>query len=196
MSDFKVVFLGGQWVGKTSLINSFMCNSFERAYQGTIVCDFLTIKTHINNRKVILQLWDTAGQERFRAVSHMYIRGSNVAIIVYDITSSESFKMADRWIEDVRKQGDDVIFVLVGNKTDLENEREVSVEEGEKKAREMDLMFVETSAKSGYNVKHLLRIIIQSLSKIIDRSMEKKEGIVPLSDEPKTPSNKSNDCSC
>ena len=183
-------------MGKTSLITRFMYDSFDSTYQATIGIDFLSKTMYLEDRTVRLQLWDTAGQERFRSLIPSYIRDSSVAVVVYDITSVASFSETDKWIEDVRSQrGDDVVIVLVGNKTDLEDKRQVSVKEGEKKAREMDLMFVEASAKSGYNVRHLFRRIAQSLSIIIN-PMEEKEDVIPVDGTGMTPPYKSNGCSC
>lgn len=151
--------------------------------------------------QVRLQLWDTAGQERFRSLIPSYIRDSTVAVVVYDITSmasrfilfifgllyintepfifwtdANSFHQTSKWIDDVRtERGSDVIIMLVGNKTDLSDKRQVtncikrmiksftwpsiclkvSTEEGERKARELNVMFIETSAKAGYNVKQV-----------------------------------------
>ncbi|KAG7167149.1 Ras-related protein Rab6-like, partial [Homarus americanus] len=103
---------------------------------------------------VRLQLWDTAGQERFRSLIPSYIRDSTVAVVVYDITNANSFHQTSKWIDDVRtERGSDVIIMLVGNKTDLSDKRQVSTEEGERKAKELNVMFIETSAKAGYNVK-------------------------------------------
>ncbi|XP_048448483.1 ras-related protein Rab-6A-like [Rhincodon typus] len=103
---------------------------------------------------VRLQLWDTAGQERFRSLIPSYIRDSTIAVVVYDITNLNSFQQTSKWIDDVRtERGSDVIIMLVGNKTDLADKRQVSMEEGERKARELNVMYIETSAKAGYNVK-------------------------------------------
>ncbi|KAG2463608.1 STA10 protein, partial [Polypterus senegalus] len=123
-------------VGKTSLITRFMYDSFDNTYQ------------------VRLQLWDTAGQERFRSLIPSYIRDSTIAVVVYDITNPNSFNQTSKWIDDVRtERGGDVIIMLVGNKTDLADKRQISTEEGEQKAKELSVMFIETSAKTGYNVK-------------------------------------------
>jgi len=109
-------------------------------------------------------LWDTAGQERFRSLIPSYIRDSTVAVVVYDITNANSFHQTSKWIDDVRtERGSDVIIMLVGNKTDLADKRQVSTEEGERKAKELNVMFIETSAKAGYNVKQLFRRIASAL---------------------------------
>ena len=98
LTKFKLVFLGEQSVGKTSLITRFMYDSFDSTYQATIGIDFLSKTMHLDDQTVRLQLWDTAGQERFRSLIPSYIRDSNVAIIVYDISNSKSFNQVGKWI--------------------------------------------------------------------------------------------------
>uniref|UniRef100_A0A1I8BJM7 Ras-related protein Rab-6A n=1 Tax=Meloidogyne hapla TaxID=6305 RepID=A0A1I8BJM7_MELHA len=155
LKKFKLVFLGEQSVGKTSLITRFMYDSFDNTYQATIGIDFLSKTMYLEDRTVRLQLWDTAGQERFRSLIPSYIR---------DSTDANSFHQTSKWIDDVRtERGSDVIIMLVGNKTDLTEKRQVSTEEGEQKAKELNVMFIETSAKAGYNVKHLFRRIASAL---------------------------------
>ncbi|CAD5335871.1 unnamed protein product [Arabidopsis thaliana] len=151
---YKLVFLGDQGVGKTSIITCFMYGKFDTSYQATIGIDFLSKTTRYEDRTFRLQLWDTAGQERFKSLVPSYIRDSSVAVIVYDVASKQSFINTSKWIEEVRaERGSYVIIVLVGNKTDLVNKRQVSIEEGENKAREFGALFMETSAKAGFNIK-------------------------------------------
>ncbi|GAA56637.1 Ras-related protein Rab-6.2 [Clonorchis sinensis] len=140
--------------GKTSLITRFMYETFDSVYQATIGIDFLSKTMYLEDRTIRLQLWDTAGQERFRSLIPSYIRDSSVAVVVYDICVVESFQQTAKWIDDVRNErGSDVIIMLVGNKTDLSDKRKVTTEEGERLARDLNVMFIETSAKAGYNVK-------------------------------------------
>uniref|UniRef100_A0A4W3KDC6 RAB6A, member RAS oncogene family n=1 Tax=Callorhinchus milii TaxID=7868 RepID=A0A4W3KDC6_CALMI len=163
LRKFKLVFLGEQ-IGKTSLITRFMYDSFDNTYQATIGIDFLSKTMYLEDRTVRLQLWDTAGQERFRSLIPSYIRDSTVAVVVYDITNVNSFQQTTKWIDDVRtERGSDVIIMLVGNKTDLADKRQVAIEEGERKAKELNVMFIETSAKAGYNVKQLFRRVAAAL---------------------------------
>ncbi|KAK1766899.1 putative ras [Phialemonium atrogriseum] len=163
LKKFKLVFLGEQSVGKTSLITRFMYDSFDNMYQATIGIDFLSKTMYLEDRTVRLQLWDTAGQERFRSLIPSYIRDSSVAVVVYDVSNAKSFQNTRKWIDDVRaERGNDVIIVLVGNKTDL-SKREVTTQQGEEEARKNNLMFVETSAKLGHNVKALFKRIAQAL---------------------------------
>ncbi|XP_024898642.1 ras-related protein Rab-6A [Pteropus alecto] len=159
LRKFKLVFLGEQSVGKTSLITRFMYDSFDNTYQATIGIDFLSKTMYLEDRTIRLQLWDTAGQERFRSLIPSYIRDSAAAVVVYDITNVNSFQQTTKWIDDVRtERGSDVIIMLVGNKTDLADKRQVSIEEGERKAKELNVMFIETSAKAGYNVKQFSNV--------------------------------------
>ncbi|XP_050284983.1 ras-related protein RABH1b isoform X2 [Quercus robur] len=156
LAKYKLVFLGDQFVGKTNIITRFMYNKFDNTYQATIGIDFLSKTMYLEDRTVRLQLWDTARQERFRSLIPSYIRDSFVAVIVYDVASRQSFLNTSKWIEEVRiDQGSDVIIVLVGNKTDLVEKRQVSIEEGEAKARDLNVIFIETSAKVGFNIKFL-----------------------------------------
>ncbi|KAI8438908.1 hypothetical protein MSG28_011237 [Choristoneura fumiferana] len=185
LRKFKLVFLGEQSVGKTSLITRFMYDSFDNTYQATIGIDFLSKTMYLEDRTVRLQLWDTAGQERFRSLIPSYIRDSTVAVnetrkwsywlhessalaesvpptsVVED---ANSFHQTSKWIDDVRtERGSDVIIMLVGNKTDLSDKRQVSTEDGDRKAKELNVMFIETSAKAGYNVKQLFRRVAAAL---------------------------------
>jgi len=165
LRKFKLVFLGEQSVGKTSLITRFMYDSFDSNYQATIGIDFLSKTMYLEDRTIRLQLWDTAGQERFRSLIPSYIRDSSAAVVVYDMTNRNSFDQTTKWIDDVRaERGADVIIMLVGNKSDLGTEkRQVTTEEGERKSRELGVLFIETSAKTGHNVKQLFRRVAAAL---------------------------------
>jgi Ras-related protein Rab-6A len=181
---YKLVLLGDAAVGKTSIITRFAFDEFKTNYRVTIGVDFVARTLHLNNRAVRLQLWDTAGQERYRALVPSYVRDSSAAIVVYDVSSRESFENTDAWINVVREERgeDNVLIMLVGNKTDLQENRQVSLGEGEAKARKLGIMFVETSAKGGFNVKGLFRKLAAGLpseqaeepdrSKIVDVSVD------------------------
>eukprot|EP00696_Hemimastix_kukwesjijk_P001653 gnl/Hemi2/12036_TR4114_c0_g1_i1.p1 gnl/Hemi2/12036_TR4114_c0_g1~~gnl/Hemi2/12036_TR4114_c0_g1_i1.p1 ORF type:complete len:229 (+),score=65.74 gnl/Hemi2/12036_TR4114_c0_g1_i1:83-769(+) len=164
LSKYKLVFLGDQSVGKTSIITRFMYDQFDTNYQATIGIDFLSKTMYLDDRTVRLQLWDTAGQERFRSLIPSYIRDSSVAVVVYDVANKTSFLNTVKWIDDIRSErGTDVIIVMVGNKNDVAEKRQVSTEEGERKARDHNVMFTETSAKMGHNIKTLFRKIAAAL---------------------------------
>jgi small GTP-binding protein len=163
-SKFKLVFLGDESVGKTSIITRFMYDTFDSTYKVTIGIDFVSKTMYLEDRIVRLQLWDTAGQERFRSLIPAYIRDSSVAIVCYDITNRASFLNTEQWIDDVRSErGNDVVIMLVGNKTDVQERRQVSAEEGQAKAKDYGVLFIETSAKAGFNVKALFRKLALAL---------------------------------
>uniref|UniRef100_A0A671X6Q1 RAB6A, member RAS oncogene family n=1 Tax=Sparus aurata TaxID=8175 RepID=A0A671X6Q1_SPAAU len=202
LRKFKLVFLGEQSVGKTSLITRFMYDSFDNTYQATIGIDFLSKTMYLEDRTVSLfirlQLWDTAGQERFRSLIPSYIRDSAAAVVVYDITNVNSFQQTTKWIDDVRtERGSDVIIMLVGNKTDLADKRQVSIEEGERKAKELNVMFIETSAKAGYNVKQLFRRVAAALPGMDNTQDKSREDMIDIKLEkpPELPASEGG-CSC
>uniref|UniRef100_A0A1A7WG81 protein-histidine N-methyltransferase n=9 Tax=Euteleostomi TaxID=117571 RepID=A0A1A7WG81_9TELE len=181
LRKFKLVFLGEQSVGKTSLITRFMYDSFDNTYQATIGIDFLSKTMYLEDRTVRLQLWDTAGQERFRSLIPSYIRDSTIAVVVYDITNLNSFQQTSKWIDDVRtERGSDVIIMLVGNKTDLADKRQITTEEGEQRAKELNVMFIETSAKTGYNVKQLFRRVAAALPGMDSTPEKSKEDMIDI----------------
>uniref|UniRef100_A0A3P8PIS9 RAB6A, member RAS oncogene family n=1 Tax=Astatotilapia calliptera TaxID=8154 RepID=A0A3P8PIS9_ASTCA len=148
--------------------------------------------------QIRLQLWDTAGQERFRSLIPSYIRDSAAAVVVYDITNVNSFQQTTKWIDDVRtERGSDVIIMLVGNKTDLADKRQVSIEEGERKAKELNVMFIETSAKAGYNVKQLFRRVAAALPGMDTTQDKSREDMIDIKLEkpPEQPTSEGG-CSC
>ncbi|XP_048839471.1 ras-related protein Rab-6A-like isoform X1 [Brienomyrus brachyistius] len=196
LRKFKLVFLGEQSVGKTSLITRFMYDSFDNTYQATIGIDFLSKTMYLEDRTIRLQLWDTAGQERFRSLIPSYIRDSAAAVVVYDIANLNSFQQTSKWIDDVRtERGSDVIIMLVGNKTDLADKRQVSVEAAERKARELNVMYIETSAKAGYNVKQLFRRVAAALPGMDSTPEKSKEDMIDIKLE-KAPEQAVTDSSC
>ncbi|XP_029374957.1 ras-related protein Rab-6A isoform X1 [Echeneis naucrates] len=198
LRKFKLVFLGEQSVGKTSLITRFMYDSFDNTYQATIGIDFLSKTMYLEDRTIRLQLWDTAGQERFRSLIPSYIRDSAAAVVVYDITNVNSFQQTTKWIDDVRtERGSDVIIMLVGNKTDLADKRQITTEEGEQRAKEMNVLFIETSAKTGYNVKQLFRRVAAALPGMDTAQDKNREDMIDIKLEkpPEQPVSEGG-CSC
>ncbi|KAL7389292.1 hypothetical protein ABVT39_001188 [Epinephelus coioides] len=198
LRKFKLVFLGEQSVGKTSLITRFMYDSFDNTYQATIGIDFLSKTMYLEDRTIRLQLWDTAGQERFRSLIPSYIRDSAAAVVVYDITNVNSFQQTTKWIDDVRtERGSDVIIMLVGNKTDLADKRQITTEEGEQRAKEMNVLFIETSAKTGYNVKQLFRRVAAALPGMDTTQDKSREDMIDIKLEkpPELPASEGG-CSC
>jgi len=192
-SKYKLVLLGDQSVGKTSIIIRFTDDKFDSSYQATIGIDFLSKIMYLEDRTIRLQLWDTAGQERFRSLIPSYIRDSSVAVIVYDVTNRSSFLDCDTWISNVRAERNaEVPIFLVGNKIDLTDKRQVSTEEGERKAKELGAHFAETSAKTSVNIKQLFKQIALSLP--IEDSVKKVVDVQQLDARNTTPS--AGWCSC
>ncbi|XP_033834583.1 ras-related protein Rab-6A isoform X1 [Periophthalmus magnuspinnatus] len=198
LRKFKLVFLGEQSVGKTSLITRFMYDSFDNTYQATIGIDFLSKTMYLEDRTIRLQLWDTAGQERFRSLIPSYIRDSAAAVVVYDITNVNSFQQTTKWIDDVRtERGGDVIIMLVGNKTDLADKRQITTEEGEQRAKEMNVLFIETSAKTGYNVKQLFRRVAAALPGMDATQDKSREDMIDIKlEKPPEQPNSEGSCAC
>mmetsp|Transcript_33669 Transcript_33669/g.86311 ORF Transcript_33669/g.86311 Transcript_33669/m.86311 type:complete len:175 (-) Transcript_33669:1742-2266(-) len=131
---------------------------------------------YLEDRTVRLQLWDTAGQERFRSLIPSYIRDSSIAVVVYDITSRSSFDSTSRWIDEIRtERGNDVVIALVGNKNDLTDERVVTKEEGEERSKDLNVLFLETSAKAGFNVKLLFRQLASALP-VLEKGTQLQSG--------------------
>ena len=156
--SFKLIFIGDSGVGKSCLTSKAVKNTFEDYYQATVGFEFLTYNLKLNDKVIKMQIWDTCGQEIYKSLITNFYRNSSLAIVTYSIDSKESFVHAENWLNDLRSQANpDVRIFLVGNKADLEEERKVSKEEGEKYKEDQNLdLFMETSAKTGYNAKNVL----------------------------------------
>ena len=197
IAKYKLVFLGDVFVGKTSLIQRFMNESFDVNYQATVGIDFLSKTMYLGDRTIRLQLWDTAGQERFRSLIPNYIRDSAVAVIVYDLTNTQSFENIQKWIDDVKNErGDEALLVLVGNKSDKADERAVSEDDAQSKAKQLNLPYIETSAKSGENVQQLFKMISNLLPKEISAEvLQQPKQFIDLREPKREPAQESN-CKC
>ncbi|VDD82412.1 unnamed protein product [Mesocestoides corti] len=146
---FKYIIVGDMGVGKSCLMHQFTEKKFFPDCPHTIGVEFGTRIIEINDQKVKLQIWDTAGQERFRAVTKSYYHGAMGALLVYDITRRSTFHHIQNWLSDARKlTSANTVIIMIGNKSDLEEQRDVSYEDGKTLADENGLMFLECSAKS------------------------------------------------
>ena len=163
---YKLIFLGDQSVGKSCILNRFMNDTFTEEYQATIGLDFQSKNVQIDNQDIHLLLYDTAGQEKFRALIPMYTRDANIILLVYDVTSKDSFLHLSDWLRDLTNvEKEEVIFAVVGNKTDLDDRREVNSNEGENYAKEHDFIFLEVSAKTGDGIEKLFDVILKKMLK-------------------------------
>ena len=176
---YKLIFLGDQSVGKSCILNRFMNDTFTEEYQATIGLDFQSKNVQIDNQDIHLLLYDTAGQEKFRALIPMYTRDANIILLVYDVTSKDSFLHLSDWLRDLTNvEKEEVIFAVVGNKTDLDDRREVNSNEGENYAKEHDFIFKEVSAKTGDGINELFDVILKEILK------KKPEALLPPQPQP------------
>ncbi|NXY09117.1 RAB17 protein, partial [Pteruthius melanotis] len=161
---YKVVLLGSTSVGKSSLAYRYVRNDF-RELLPTVGCSFFTQTLHLDEATVKFEIWDTAGQEKYQSVCHLYYRDAHAALLVYDIANKQTLSRAKLWLEEVEKiiLPDEIVIALVGNKTDLAAEREVTTEEGVEFARTKGLLFMETSAKSNHQVNDVFMGVVQEL---------------------------------
>mmetsp|Transcript_81257 Transcript_81257/g.252187 ORF Transcript_81257/g.252187 Transcript_81257/m.252187 type:complete len:218 (-) Transcript_81257:16-669(-) len=161
---FKLVLIGDSGAGKSSLLLRFADDTFTESYITTIGVDFRFKTIAIGKKSVKLQIWDTAGQERFRTITSAYYRGADAIVLVYDVTDRESFQHVDDWLADINRYvNQSTVKVLVGNKTDLEGERQVTTDEARKKAESLGLALLEASAKDSTNVEAAFQMISSEL---------------------------------
>jgi len=181
-SSVKLVLLGEAAVGKSSLVMRFVNNDFQENKEPTIGAAFLTQKCNLPTRTIKFEIWDTAGQERFASLAPMYYRNAQAALVVYDLTKPTSLIKAKHWVAELQRQATPgIVIALVGNKLDLTNDsagsggegeaggddasdaRKVSTEEAKTYAEQEDLLFFETSAKTGYNVTEVFTAIANAI---------------------------------
>ena len=191
----KIVFLGNSAVGKTSIISQYIFNSCVSDHQSTIGIDYFTKTVLVDDKSIRLLIWDTAGQEKFSSQITSYLHNSTISILVYDITQKSSFESMQKWHKTILNSGDPHL-VVVGNKVDLESQRQISYEDGEKYSNSIGASFIETSAKTPINISELF-IKIAKLP--IKTSETENETIKPITIDIKTPKNfevNNNSCGC
>ncbi|MFW9901784.1 MAG: Rab family GTPase [Candidatus Thorarchaeota archaeon] len=164
----KLVLLGDAAVGKTSLINMYAHHRFKEDYKPTLGVSFCIkeMKTERVNDQIRLVIWDIAGQNKYDLSRKMFFHGVLGALLVFDVTRDESFRnIESKWLKDLNEYGEQKLsYVLIGNKSDLENSRTVSTEKGKKLAKKIDASdFVETSAKNGDNVEEAFKILVNNI---------------------------------
>jgi len=163
---FKLVLIGDSGVGKSCLLLRFADDNFTDSYISTIGVDFRFRTITIDKKTVKLQIWDTAGQERFRTITSAYYRGADGIIMVYDVTSAESFDHVEEWLSEVdRYANENTAKLLIGNKADLIDEKQVSEETAQKFADKLGIPFLETSAKTATNVDQAFLTMAKELIK-------------------------------
>ena len=163
---FKVVLVGDSFVGKTNIMSKYIKNEFHEDSKATVGVEFGSKQFTVEGHSIKAQIWDTAGQERYKAITSAYYKGAKGAFIVYDITRKQSFESVDKWVNDVSAVADKKItIILIGNKSDLEDQRQVTKEQGEEKANKLELAFLETSAFSGENLDKAFDLMINEVYK-------------------------------
>lgn len=161
---FKIVLVGDSGVGKTNLLLRYLKNEFNTQTKATVGVEFGNTKVQIDNALIKAQIWDTAGQERYRAITSAYYKGAHGALIVYDITRKDSFDSVEKWLSDLKNNGEEkMVIMAIGNKCDMVNERVISTRDGEAKAQRNNIAFLETSALNATNVAKAFDELIQKL---------------------------------
>ena len=161
---YKIIIVGDSGVGKSNILGRYINNEFKQDTKSTVGVEFASKKVKVNDINIKLQIWDTAGQERYRSITSAYYKGSKGCFIVYDITSSQSFENIEKWYEEISKTGDKSLsIILIGNKCDLEDERKVTIEMGENKARDINCPFFETSALNNIRIEEVFQKMAENI---------------------------------
>ena len=163
---FKVVLVGDSFVGKTNIMSKYLKDEFHEDSKATVGVEFGSKQFTIEGHSIKAQIWDTAGQERYKAITSAYYKGAKGAFVVYDITRKSSFESIDKWVNDLTAAADKKItIVVIGNKSDLEDQRQIPKEKGEEKAAKLEVAFLETSALSGDNLDKAFELMMNEIYK-------------------------------
>merc|ERR1712032_269688 len=161
---FKMLLIGNSGVGKSSILHRFTEDAWEDKFIATIGVDFKMKTLDIDNKSTKLQIWDTAGQERFKNMTASYYRGASGIMVVYDITDPESFNNINSWLIEIEKNANKNVYkFLVGNKCDLEEKRQVTIEQAKEFADTYGMKLLETSAKNNTNVTEAFNIMAKEI---------------------------------
>jgi len=185
----KFIIVGDSSVGKSNILLRFSRNVFDPGHQATLGIEFANKHLLFNNIDYLVQVWDTAGQENFRSVTRAYYKASAVAMVVYDISNEESFQHIQAWIKDCKDLAPKTVqLILIGNKSDLEDQRVISKEKGEQLASENNMLFFETSALNGNGVEEAFQKSIELVDQKIrsgfyDLTNSSNQGIKKISNE-------------
>lgn len=176
---FKLLLIGDSSVGKTSLMCRYSHDTYNPNYVSTIGVDFIMKTIDLNGKRIKLQIWDTAGQERFQAITASFYRGAMGIMLIFDVTNGKSFDNIGRWLRNIEENSDsqDVVRMLVGNKCDLNDLRVVTTEKAEEIAMSHVIPFIETSAKTNFNVTEaFVELALRVLEKQIDKKQTEPSG--------------------
>ena len=193
MKKVQILTLGDGKVGKTSILKRYKEDAFSAHHLTTIGIDFITNDIKIGNEPVTVKIWDTAGQERFRTITHAFYKQAQGVILVYDVTDRKTYESVHSWITSIHEHADEnIIKYLVANKIDLNDDRKVTKDEGQKMAHQYGMKFFETSAKASINISEC----IESLTKDICDKFALKEDLtnVAIGKKNKEPKGDANCC--
>ena len=161
---YKIIIIGDAAVGKSNILTRYSKNEFSENTRSTVGVELGVKFIKVKGINTKIQIWDTAGQERYRSITSSYYKGSHGCFIVYDITNESSFNNVEKWYEYVQKEaGKNISIILVGNKCDLENERKITKEKGQEKAKNLKCAFFETSALSGVNISQIFEELTNNI---------------------------------
>jgi len=164
---YKLLLIGDSGVGKSCILLRFADNAFTETFISTIGVDFKIKTIEVEGKRVKLQIWDTAGQERFQTITTSYYRGAHGLIIVFDVTNKASFDNIKKWLEDVeRNASQNIVKLLVGNKTDLEHKRVVDYHTAKALADRLNIDYLETSAKNNLNINKAFERLAATIMKV------------------------------
>lgn len=170
---FKIVLIGDSGVGKSNLLSRFTRNEFSLESKSTIGVEFATKSIQVDGKIIKAQVWDTAGQERYRAITSAYYRGAVGALLVYDIAKHITYENVERWLKELRDHADqNIVIMLVGNKSDLRHLRAVPVEEARAFAEKNSLSFIEASALDSTNVETAFQQILTEIYRIVSQARQ------------------------
>ena len=176
----QLLIIGDSSVGKTSLITRYANGTFKEEYLATVGLDYFTKVEEINNQTIQVKLWDTAGQERFKSLTQNYFRNAQGVLLTFDVTNTESFDNLKDWINSIKKnmEGNNVFIplIIIGNKIDMEDSREIQKEDAQKFATENKYKYFETSAKTGEGVDDAIRDLVNQVLSSKQANEGKDEG--------------------
>eukprot|EP00484_Ammonia_sp_Unknown_P029160 CAMPEP_0197024566 /NCGR_PEP_ID=MMETSP1384-20130603/5085_1 /TAXON_ID=29189 /ORGANISM="Ammonia sp." /LENGTH=235 /DNA_ID=CAMNT_0042452969 /DNA_START=28 /DNA_END=735 /DNA_ORIENTATION=+ len=180
---FKIVLTGNSGVGKSNILSRITKNEFSADSKSTIGVEFASRLLHTpDGKRIKAQIWDTAGQERYRAITSVYYRGAIGAFLIYDISNRESFDALPKWQSELSEQSDDnIVVMLVGNKSDLQHQRQVSQQEAEKYAGCQHMQLIETSALQSANIEQAFEALILTIYRRVNKQSESESTTAALS---------------
>lgn len=193
--NFKLVLLGDGRVGKTSLVLRYVNNVFSDKQTATIQASYLSKRLNFDGQAVTLAIWDTAGQERFHALGPIYYRDADAALLVYDLMDKDSFDRVKSWVKELRKMAQkNIVMTIVANKSDMDKQRKVDLQESESYAKSIGASHFVTSAKLNTGIEDVFQDVAQRLMKERKEAMDKGASVFPqrkqmliIDEQPKPP---------